>query len=190
MQMEIYRWMKNLAFFHVLTTAILHILPDKRYEQYIRLFMGLLLILLICTPVFSIFGKGEEFLEGFQMNYGKKEQERLKTEAGEIQENFLKEACGEETEKRIREILKEQKIFSAEVDVTMEKELQVMIKISGEITERQREAVKNELEKTCGFREEQYQILDSGNGMEGVGNSAAGGNSSFVSGGSGIPEEK
>lgn len=49
--MEIYQWMKDLAFFHVLTTAILHILPDKRYEQYVRLFMGLLLILLICTPV-------------------------------------------------------------------------------------------------------------------------------------------
>ena len=53
MRQEIYQWMKDLAFFHVLTTAILHILPDKRYEQYVRLFMGLLLILLICTPVFA-----------------------------------------------------------------------------------------------------------------------------------------
>lgn len=54
MRTEIYQWIKNLAFFHVLTTAVLHILPDKRYEQHIRLFMGLLLILLICTPVFAI----------------------------------------------------------------------------------------------------------------------------------------
>ena len=57
MRQEIYQWMKDLAFFHVLTTAILHILPDKRYEQYVRLFMGLLLILLICTPVFAVVGK-------------------------------------------------------------------------------------------------------------------------------------
>lgn len=41
MRTELYQWMKSLAFFHVLTTALLHILPDKRYEQYIRLFMGL-----------------------------------------------------------------------------------------------------------------------------------------------------
>lgn len=41
MRTEIYQWIKNLAFFHVLTTAVLHILPDKRYEQHIRLFMGL-----------------------------------------------------------------------------------------------------------------------------------------------------
>ena len=43
---------EDLAFFHVLTTAILHILPDKRYEQYVRLFMGLLLILLIWHACF------------------------------------------------------------------------------------------------------------------------------------------
>ena len=66
MRQEIYQWMKNLAFFHVLTTAILHILPDKRYEQYVRLFMGLLLILLICTPVFAVVGKSQELLEGFR----------------------------------------------------------------------------------------------------------------------------
>lgn len=46
MRTELYQWMKSLAFFHVLTTALLHILPDKRYEQYIRLFMGFLLVLL------------------------------------------------------------------------------------------------------------------------------------------------
>ena len=57
MRTEIYQWMKNLAFFHVLTTTVLHILPDKRYEQYIRLFMGLLLALMICTPVFALVGK-------------------------------------------------------------------------------------------------------------------------------------
>ena len=65
MRQEIYQWMKNLAFFHVLTTAILHILPDKRYEQYVRLFMGLLLILLICTPVFAVVGKAMVLILSF-----------------------------------------------------------------------------------------------------------------------------
>lgn len=73
MRQEIYQWMKDLAFFHVLTTAILHILPDKRYEQYVRLFMGLLLILLICTPVFAVVGKSQELLEGFRKNYSQEE---------------------------------------------------------------------------------------------------------------------
>lgn len=78
MRQEIYQWMKDLAFFHVLTTAILHILPDKRYEQYVRLFMGLLLILLICTPVFAVVGKSQELLEGFRKNYSQEEQDGWK----------------------------------------------------------------------------------------------------------------
>ena len=90
MRTELYQWMKSLAFFHVLTTALLHILPDKRYEQYIRLFMGLLLVLLICTPIFAVVGKSEKLLSGFSNNYGREEQVRMKTEAEGIREHFLK----------------------------------------------------------------------------------------------------
>lgn len=60
------------GFFHVLTTALLHILPDKRYEQYIRLFMGLLLVLLICTPIFAVVGKSEELLSDSAIIMGEK----------------------------------------------------------------------------------------------------------------------
>ena len=102
MRTEIYQWMKSLAFFHVLTTAVLHILPDKKYEQYIRLFLGLLLILLICTPVFSMLGKSSELLEGFQKYYGEEEQKRMETEAEGLQETFLREAYKAELEKKIR----------------------------------------------------------------------------------------
>ena len=125
MRQEIYQWMKDLAFFHVLTTAILHILPDKRYEQYVRLFMGLLLILLICTPVFAVVGKSQELLEGFRKNYSQEEQERMEAEAQGIRETFLKEAYESELKKQVEEILNEQKIFCGEIEVDMEKNLRV-----------------------------------------------------------------
>ena len=44
MKEEIYQWMKNLAVFYILFTAFLHLVPDKKYERYVRLFMGFLLI--------------------------------------------------------------------------------------------------------------------------------------------------
>ncbi len=72
MRTELYQWMKSLAFFHVLTTALLHILPDKRYEQYIRLFMGLLLVLLICTPIFAVVGKVKNFCPDSAIIMGEK----------------------------------------------------------------------------------------------------------------------
>lgn len=195
MRTEIYQWMKNLAFFHVLTTTVLHILPDKRYEQYIRLFMGLLLALMICTPVFSLVGKSSELLNGFQKYYGEEEQARMENEAEGIRKTFLREAYKKEMEKQIRRLLSDAGIFSekisgVEAEITAEKKLLVKINLKAAITESQKEAVKNGLERICGLEETQYQILDSGNGVEGVGNPVASGNSSSGGRTSGIPENK
>ena len=173
MRTELYQWMKSLAFFHVLTTALLHILPDKRYEQYIRLFMGLLLVLLICTPIFAVVGKSEELLSGFSNNYGREEQVRMETEAEGIRETFLKGAYEQELKDQVQGILRKEGIFSAKTEVDMEKELQLTITLYGTVTEKQREAVKNELERICGLRKGQYQILASEDGMEGVGSKTA-----------------
>ena len=59
----------------------------------------------------------------------------------------------------------------------MEKELQLTITLYGTVTEKQREAVKNELERICGLRKGQYQILASEDGMEGVGSFPSSGES-------------
>lgn len=130
------------GFFHVLTTALLHILPDKRYEQYIRLFMGLLLVLLICTPIFAVVGKSEKLLSGFSNNYGREEQVRMKTEAEGIRETFLKGAYEQELKDQVQGILRKEGVFSAKTEVDMEKELQLTITLYGTVTEKQREAVK------------------------------------------------
>lgn len=130
------------GFFHVLTTALLHILPDKRYEQYIRLFMGLLLVLLICTPIFAVVGKSEELLSGFSNNYGREEQVRMETEAEGIRETFLKGAYEQELKDQVQGILRKEGIFSAKTEVDMEKEFQLTITLYGTVTEKQREAVK------------------------------------------------
>ena len=190
MRTELYQWMKSLAFFHVLTTALLHILPDKRYEQYIRLFMGLLLVLLICTPIFAVVGKSEELLSGFSNNYGREEQVRMETEAEGIRETFLKGAYEQELKDQVQGILRKEGVFSAKTEVDLEKELQLTITLYGTVTEKQREAVKNELERICGLRKGQYQILASEDGMEGVGSFPSSGNPSSGGRTSGNPKEQ
>ncbi|MEQ2369655.1 stage III sporulation protein AF [Blautia sp. CLA-JM-H16] len=195
MRMELYQWMKNLAFFHVLGTAILHILPDKRYEQYIRLFLGLLLVLLIISPVFAFFGKSSELLDGFQKYYGEEEQERMKNEAEGIQEAFLKEAYKNELVKQVRDVLNDAGITDAEVsseETAPEKTKTVLIKIKlqRDLTKEQKEAVKDGLKRSCGLEEDQYQIEDPVNGLEGVGNRPAAGNPSSGGGTSGIKKEQ
>lgn len=52
----IYDWMKNLAFFYIFLTAVMNLVPDKSYGEQIRFFLGLLLILLILSPLLELFG--------------------------------------------------------------------------------------------------------------------------------------
>ena len=42
MKKELYLWIRNLAVFYIFFTAVLNLVPDKKYEKYVRFFMGLL----------------------------------------------------------------------------------------------------------------------------------------------------
>lgn len=52
MKKELYQWIKNIAVFYILFTTVLHLVPDKKYERYIRSFMGLLLIYICFADLF------------------------------------------------------------------------------------------------------------------------------------------
>lgn len=51
---EVYKWIQNIAVYLVVVTAMLHAVPGKDYERYIRFFSGLVLIVLIFMPVLSV----------------------------------------------------------------------------------------------------------------------------------------
>lgn len=90
MKEQVYQWMKNLVFFYVIFQAILQLLPDLKYEKYVRFYMGLILILLMISPIFMIVGKGETLWESFSEFYKKEEVYRLSREAENLQEYYLK----------------------------------------------------------------------------------------------------
>ena len=46
---EVYKWIQNIAVYLVVVTAMLHAVPGKDYERYIRFFSGLVLIVLKCV---------------------------------------------------------------------------------------------------------------------------------------------
>ncbi|MCR5704809.1 MAG: stage III sporulation protein AF [Eubacterium sp.] len=47
----IYGYIKNIVIFMLMTTMILNLYPREEFEKYIRLFAGLLLLLLMLHPV-------------------------------------------------------------------------------------------------------------------------------------------
>ena len=63
----LYEWTQNLAFYIVLITAVLHAVPDSGYKKYIRFFTGMVLILMMVTPIFRIFGKDSQIMNFYKI---------------------------------------------------------------------------------------------------------------------------
>lgn len=51
---ELYEWIRNLTYYMLLVQMVLHMLPNGAYQKYVRFFAGLLLVLLISEPIFSL----------------------------------------------------------------------------------------------------------------------------------------
>ena len=50
----IYGWVKNIVFFYIIMTAVLHLLPKNSYQKYVRFFGGIILVILLLTPLLEL----------------------------------------------------------------------------------------------------------------------------------------
>ena len=122
MKENLYAWIKNLAVFYLLFTMVLHLVPAGKYEKYVRFFMGLLLILILLIPVFTLFGKAEELGESFQLLYDKKEEERKVQEGENLQKMFIWKSLEQQLEEEIAEDLMKKDMKVEKVEVLIEGE--------------------------------------------------------------------
>jgi stage III sporulation protein AF len=57
----LYEWIRNIAFYLVIVTVVLEAVPGDSYKKYIRFFTGLVLILLLITPLLKLTGTADTF---------------------------------------------------------------------------------------------------------------------------------
>ncbi|MDR2024201.1 MAG: stage III sporulation protein AF [Hungatella sp.] len=48
---ELFSWIRNITYYLIFITVVGNLLPNKKYEKYIKLFSGMVLILLVLKPV-------------------------------------------------------------------------------------------------------------------------------------------
>lgn len=83
---QIYGWIQNVSVYLIMTAAVMHAIPGKDYGRYIRFFSGLVLILLMFTPLLRAAGMERRFSELYSgVEYEMERQEIEK--AYEIYEN-------------------------------------------------------------------------------------------------------
>ncbi len=97
----LYEWVQNLAFYLVLVTAVIHMIPESGYKKYIRFFTGLVLVLMVTTPFLKLFGMDTHIRDVFQTSGYEKDLERI-MEAGE--KLYMEEDTEEDNEIEVEEI--------------------------------------------------------------------------------------
>lgn len=82
----LYDWMKNIAYFMILATTVIHLLPDYDYRRYIRLFMGMVLVVLLAAPVFQLFDRKEALEQIFDSRVYQEQMESIEDAASFLYE--------------------------------------------------------------------------------------------------------
>ena len=187
MKEEIYLWIRNLAVFYIFFTAILNLVPDRKYEKYVRFFMGLLLIFMMSTPVFSILGKGPELTESFLANFSKENREKELREFQNLQKVYLEKGYELELEQKIRESLEKRGIEVYKVKVNIEREnIQTAVTLEKEISQEEKRRLTDELVEEWGLKKSRLTIRTVKNESGKVGNSVTSWNTSGSSGHAGL----
>ena len=98
---QIYRWIQNITVYLIVTAAVMHAVPGKDYGKYIRFFSGLILILLLATPLLNLTGMKERFETLYKSN----EYELEKQEIEKVEELYTDSALSDylQTEENIEE---------------------------------------------------------------------------------------
>ena len=123
MKEAIYSWIKCLAIFYILLTMLIHLVPTGKYQRYVRFFMGLLLMVMLITPMLSILEKAKTLPESFSSLYQQEEKKRLTLDLENLQKSLLEKGVEEQLEKNIPESLKKKGIEVTACKVHIEGEL-------------------------------------------------------------------
>lgn len=91
----LYGWIMNAAFYLVIFTAVLHVLPGEQYQKYVRFFTGLVIVVLLFSPLFKLLGM-EHLFQGFRENAEYRQLQKEMEQASD----FLEEKQEEQEEKQ------------------------------------------------------------------------------------------
>lgn len=159
MKAELYQWVKNLAVFYILLSAAVHLVPDGKYEKYVRFFMGLLLIFMMGTPVFAILGKRENLAENFRLHFVRENRAREQEEYARLQEIYLEKGYERELERKIGAVLQKRDIVPEEVKVNIEgEEMTAEIYLEKPPESGEERGIEDGLLEECQLRRGEYEI--------------------------------
>ena len=116
-------WVRNILIYLILITIIQSLLPQGQYVKYIKVFTGLILMIIVLMPVVSISGLDKKINysllgERYQLDQGL--MRRQYNELSKQQEELILSAYRTELEKQIKFLLNQENIYVSQVNVLLE----------------------------------------------------------------------
>lgn len=62
----LYQWIENIAFYLIIFTVAMQMIPNNSYKKYIQFFTGLILIIMLAGPILKIFGAEQDFRDFYK----------------------------------------------------------------------------------------------------------------------------
>lgn len=122
---EITGWVRNLVFYLVFLTLVLNLLPAGKYEKYVRLFAGMVLVLVAIRPFTSGFRLDEKVAYYFDVFSYREEAADFEKQLTGMEEKRMEELTGryeEAAADRVREMAEEAGMEPETVEVTIGKD--------------------------------------------------------------------
>lgn len=86
----IYQWIENIAFYLVIFTGVMQMVPNNNYRKYIQFFSGLVLVILLMNPLLKLFGMEQKIKEIYDNSLYEQKIEEIE-EATKYLEDLLDE---------------------------------------------------------------------------------------------------
>ena len=83
-------WVRDIVFYMIFVTMVMNLLPDPKYEKYLRLFAGAVMILLAFGPVLRITGMETAMAGIFEKITFENDVRTLKEELGAADERRIR----------------------------------------------------------------------------------------------------
>ena len=121
----IYRWVSNIVYYLIFVTIITNLLPAGKYEKYLRLFAGCILILLVLQPLTGGLRLDEKINAIFRSVSFENEAGELKGQLDEMEQKRLDRVIGryeEAAEDELLRLAREEGLEAAEASVVIEQD--------------------------------------------------------------------
>ncbi len=118
----IYSWVKNIVIFLVITTIVTNLLGKSSYKKYVNLITGIILVILVISPLLKLFQLDKTMDYYFTTNSLLAEAEDMNSRlvnAQEEQMSAILEEYKEQIGKQVGNLLEREDLYLIDINVTV-----------------------------------------------------------------------